>query len=58
VQRAEYRHDSAEHTVRPSVGMLVFFPSYFWHGRKFADSRDKIFSTVVSISGAVVRRNH
>jgi Flp pilus assembly protein TadD len=23
---------SAEHTVRPSVGMLVLFPSYFWHG--------------------------
>jgi tetratricopeptide (TPR) repeat protein len=23
---------SAEHSVRPSVGMLVLFPSYFWHG--------------------------
>jgi tetratricopeptide (TPR) repeat protein len=22
----------AEHTIRPSVGMLVLFPSYFWHG--------------------------
>jgi tetratricopeptide (TPR) repeat protein len=22
----------AEHAVRPSVGMLVLFPSYFWHG--------------------------
>ncbi len=23
---------TAEHSVRPSVGMLVLFPSYFWHG--------------------------
>ncbi|HWU75596.1 MAG TPA: tetratricopeptide repeat protein [Rhodanobacter sp.] len=23
---------SAEHEVRPEVGMLVLFPSYFWHG--------------------------
>jgi Flp pilus assembly protein TadD len=23
---------SAEYSVRPSVGMLVLFPSYFWHG--------------------------
>jgi tetratricopeptide (TPR) repeat protein len=23
---------SVEHTVRPSVGMLALFPSYFWHG--------------------------
>jgi tetratricopeptide (TPR) repeat protein len=23
---------STEHTVQPSVGMLVLFPSYFWHG--------------------------
>jgi tetratricopeptide (TPR) repeat protein len=23
---------SAEHSVRPGVGMLVLFPSYFWHG--------------------------
>jgi tetratricopeptide (TPR) repeat protein len=23
---------SAEHVIRPSVGMLVLFPSYFWHG--------------------------
>lgn len=23
---------AAEHTVRPRVGMLVLFPSYFWHG--------------------------
>ena len=23
---------SAEHVVRPEVGMLVLFPSYFWHG--------------------------
>ena len=23
---------TSEHTVRPSVGMLVLFPSYFWHG--------------------------
>lgn len=23
---------SAEHVVRPVVGMLVLFPSYFWHG--------------------------
>jgi uncharacterized protein (TIGR02466 family) len=23
---------SAEHVVRPGVGMLVLFPSYFWHG--------------------------
>ena len=23
---------SAEHMVRPEVGMLVLFPSYFWHG--------------------------
>jgi hypothetical protein len=22
----------AEHVVRPEVGMLVLFPSYFWHG--------------------------
>jgi uncharacterized protein (TIGR02466 family) len=22
----------AEHAVRPKVGMLVLFPSYFWHG--------------------------
>ncbi len=22
----------AEHAVRPTVGMLVLFPSYFWHG--------------------------
>ena len=22
----------AEHSVRPEVGMLVLFPSYFWHG--------------------------
>jgi tetratricopeptide (TPR) repeat protein len=22
----------AEHTVRPQAGMLVLFPSYFWHG--------------------------
>src|SRR5262249_28012134 len=22
----------AEHSVRPQVGMLVLFPSYFWHG--------------------------
>jgi hypothetical protein len=22
----------AEHSVRPRVGMLVLFPSYFWHG--------------------------
>jgi tetratricopeptide (TPR) repeat protein len=22
----------AEHSVRPGVGMLVLFPSYFWHG--------------------------
>jgi hypothetical protein len=22
----------AEFSVRPSVGMLVLFPSYFWHG--------------------------
>jgi len=22
----------AEHSVRPAVGMLVLFPSYFWHG--------------------------
>ena len=23
---------AAEYTVRPEVGMLVLFPSYFWHG--------------------------
>jgi tetratricopeptide (TPR) repeat protein len=23
---------TAEHSVRPAVGMLVLFPSYFWHG--------------------------
>ncbi len=23
---------SAQHVVRPEVGMLVLFPSYFWHG--------------------------
>jgi tetratricopeptide (TPR) repeat protein len=23
---------AAEHSVRPAVGMLVLFPSYFWHG--------------------------
>ena len=23
---------AAEHAVRPAVGMLVLFPSYFWHG--------------------------
>jgi Flp pilus assembly protein TadD len=23
---------TTEHAVRPSVGMLVLFPSYFWHG--------------------------
>jgi tetratricopeptide (TPR) repeat protein len=23
---------SAEHSVRPTLGMLVLFPSYFWHG--------------------------
>jgi tetratricopeptide (TPR) repeat protein len=23
---------SAEHVIRPEVGMLVLFPSYFWHG--------------------------
>jgi hypothetical protein len=23
---------SPEYSVRPSVGMLVLFPSYFWHG--------------------------
>jgi hypothetical protein len=23
---------TAEYSVRPSVGMLVLFPSYFWHG--------------------------
>ena len=23
---------SAEYSVRPAVGMLVLFPSYFWHG--------------------------
>jgi uncharacterized protein (TIGR02466 family) len=23
---------SAEYSVRPGVGMLVLFPSYFWHG--------------------------
>jgi hypothetical protein len=22
----------AQHTVRPEPGMLVLFPSYFWHG--------------------------
>jgi hypothetical protein len=22
----------AEYSVRPGVGMLVLFPSYFWHG--------------------------
>ena len=23
---------SPEYSVRPAVGMLVLFPSYFWHG--------------------------
>jgi hypothetical protein len=23
---------TAEYSVRPSVGLLVLFPSYFWHG--------------------------
>jgi tetratricopeptide (TPR) repeat protein len=23
---------AAEHSIRPAVGMLVLFPSYFWHG--------------------------
>jgi len=23
---------AAEYSVRPSVGLLVLFPSYFWHG--------------------------
>jgi hypothetical protein len=21
-----------EHAIRPEIGMLVLFPSYFWHG--------------------------
>lgn len=25
-------HDRPEHVIRPAVGKLVLFPSYFWHG--------------------------
>ncbi|HEX7914285.1 2OG-Fe(II) oxygenase family protein [Rudaea sp.] len=33
----------AEHVVRPEVGMLVLFPSYFWHGTvPFASERTRL----------------
>lgn len=33
----------AEHAVRPEVGMLVLFPSYFWHGTvPFAGERTRL----------------
>jgi len=33
----------AEHAVRPAVGMLVLFPSYFWHGTvPFAGDRTRL----------------
>jgi len=33
----------AEHIVRPEVGMLVLFPSYFWHGTvPFASERSRL----------------
>jgi hypothetical protein len=31
------------HVVRPTVGMLVLFPSYFWHGTvPFTGSRARL----------------
>ena len=34
---------SVEHIVRPKVGMLVLFPSYFWHGTvPFASERTRL----------------
>jgi len=33
----------AEHVVRPEVGMLVLFPSYFWHGTvPFASAKTRL----------------
>jgi hypothetical protein len=31
----------AEHFVKPHVGHLVLFPSYFWHGTVPFESRDE-----------------
>ena len=34
---------TAEYSVRPSVGMLVLFPSYFWHGTvPFSSSQTRL----------------
>ena len=34
---------NAEHIVRPTVGMLVLFPSYFWHGTvPFSSSQTRL----------------
>lgn len=35
--------DQAEHLIRPAVGRLVLFPSYFWHGTvPFQDEGDRL----------------
>jgi len=33
-------NDRPEHIVRPAVGKLVLFPSYFWHGTVPFTSQD------------------
>jgi hypothetical protein len=34
---------AAEHSVRPTVGTLVLFPSYFWHGTvPFSSSQPRL----------------
>jgi hypothetical protein len=34
---------AAEYSVRPKVGMLVLFPSYFWHGTvPFSSSQPRL----------------
>ena len=46
--------DMPEHFVKPEVGYLVLFPSYFWHGTvPFESSADRLTIAFDVVPGTV-----
>lgn len=52
-------HDSADRYVKPEVGRLVLFPSFYWHGTvPFSDDHDRLsiaFDAVPAAGAAAAR---
>lgn len=46
-------HDRPENAVKPAVGRLVLFPSFYWHGTfRFSSSRDRLTIAFDVVPGA------